>query len=90
MDGQNVIVAVFASPVEAERARDRLIEIGIPATDIRMSSAEPADRATVAETDRIGAPRTEGFWIGSSAGTSRNTTAPGIRAICARAAPPCR
>jgi stress response protein YsnF len=62
MDGQNVVVAVFTSIAEAERARDRLIEIGIPATDIRMSSGEAAHRAGIAETDTLTAPRREGFW----------------------------
>jgi methyl coenzyme M reductase subunit D len=62
MDGQNVVVAVFTSVAEAERARDRLIEIGIPATDIRMSSGEAAYRAGLAETDTPAAPQREGFW----------------------------
>jgi len=60
MDERN-IVAVYASRAEAERVRDRLIEVGIPATDIRVSGAESVDRAMVAETDTVAAHR-EGFW----------------------------
>jgi Domain of unknown function (DUF2382) len=62
MDGQNVVVAVFASLPEAERARDRLIEIGIPATDIRMSDDQPVGPTAAAETDTMTTPRREGFW----------------------------
>ena len=61
MDGHNV-VAVFATRVEAERARDRLIEIGIPAADIRLSGADPMDRTGIAATETVAAPRREGFW----------------------------
>lgn len=59
MDGQDVVVAVFASVAEAERARDRLIEAGFPSSDIRMSDG---DRAGGVETDTVAAPQSEGFW----------------------------
>jgi stress response protein YsnF len=61
MDGHN-IVAVFASRLEAERARDRLIEIGIPAADIHLSGTDPMDRTGIAGTETVAAPRREGFW----------------------------
>lgn len=61
MDGHNV-VAVFATRVEAERARDRLIEIGIPAADIRIGGSDLMDRTGVAGTETVTAPRHEGFW----------------------------
>jgi hypothetical protein len=61
MDGHNV-VAVFVTRAEAERARDRLIEIGIPAADIRLSGTDPMDRTGVAGTETVAAPRREGFW----------------------------
>jgi stress response protein YsnF len=61
MDGHNV-VAVFASRLEAERARDRLIEIGIPAADIRLSGTDPMDRTGIAGTETVATPRREGFW----------------------------
>jgi stress response protein YsnF len=61
MDGHNV-VAVFASRLEAERARDRLIEIGIPAADIRLSGTDPMDRTGIAGTETVAIPRREGFW----------------------------
>jgi stress response protein YsnF len=38
MDGHN-LVAVYRSRVDAENVRNRLIDLGIPATDIRLSSA---------------------------------------------------
>ena len=62
MDGQNVVVAVFTSVAEAERARNRLIELGTPATDIRMSSGEAAYQAGITESDTLAAPRGESFW----------------------------
>jgi stress response protein YsnF len=61
MDGHNV-VAVFATRVEAERARDRLIEIGIPAADIRLGGSDLTDRTGVTEAETVTAPRHEGFW----------------------------
>jgi stress response protein YsnF len=61
MDGHNV-VAVFATRIEAERARDRLIEVGIPAADIRLGGSDLMDRTGVAGTETVAAPRREGFW----------------------------
>ncbi len=69
MDGHNVI-AVYATRAEAERARDRLIEVGIPAADIRISAGEPAGRMGARTTDLAPdadvrsdvSPRREGFW----------------------------
>jgi hypothetical protein len=61
MDEHNV-VAVFATRMEAERARNRLIEIGIPAADIRLGGTDPMDRTGVAGTETVAAPRREGFW----------------------------
>lgn len=60
MDGHN-IVAVYASRAEAERARDRLIEVGIPATDIRIGG-DRTDRAELAASEPAAEPRHEGFW----------------------------
>jgi stress response protein YsnF len=59
MDDRDVVVAVFGTISDAERARDRLIEAGFPASDIRMGGGE---RAGVAGTDAIATPRREGFW----------------------------
>ncbi len=73
MEGHNVI-AVYGSRDEAERARDRLIEIGIPGTEIRISAAQPGTVGPGAPgtSDLAGAsnlaggtaaaPRREGFW----------------------------
>lgn len=75
MEGHNV-VAVYGSRDEAERARSRLIENGIPGTEIRISAAEAGmaagpDRLTGGADlagasgladDTTGAPRHEGFW----------------------------
>jgi stress response protein YsnF len=70
MDGHNV-VAVYGLRDEAERARDRLIEDGIPANEIRISAAEPGVAAGTSDlaggTGLAGgtaaaAPRREGFW----------------------------
>jgi hypothetical protein len=52
MDGHNLI-AVYNSREDAERVRDRLIAFGIPAPDIRLSSAI-ADASTEAvRTDTV-------------------------------------
>ncbi len=48
--------------LEAERARDRLIEVGIPAADIRLGGSDLMDRTGVAGTETVAAPRREGFW----------------------------
>lgn len=75
MEGHNV-VAVYGSGDEAERARSRLIENGIPGTEIRISAAEAGTAAGRSELtggadlagasgladDTTGAPRHEGFW----------------------------
>jgi stress response protein YsnF len=46
MNGHNV-VAVYGARVDAEHARERLVEFGIPAADIRMSAPEPAGATAV-------------------------------------------
>lgn len=63
MNGHNVI-AVYGSRTDAERARDRLIEIGIPGADIRMSAAQSGGPAGVSgmTPEPEAAPRREGFW----------------------------
>jgi stress response protein YsnF len=53
MNGHS-IVAVYESRAHAERARDRLMQLGIPATDIRLSADSGAERV---EVERRG-----GFW----------------------------
>jgi stress response protein YsnF len=58
MNGHS-LVAVYESRAHAERARDRLMQLGIPATDIRLSADSGAER--------LGAERPEtghrgGFW----------------------------
>lgn len=62
MDGHN-IVAVYGSRDQAERARDQLIEIGIPSSEIRMSAG--ADTAA-GGSDLAGgygtASHEGGFW----------------------------
>ena len=63
MDGHN-IVAVYGSRDTAERARDRLIEIGIPSSDIRMSAASDVAGGTSDLSERH-APHEHhkvGFW----------------------------
>ena len=60
MEGHN-IVAIYGSRIEAERARDRLIEIGIPATDIRMSAGEWGTTAGASDVAPPASHR-EGFW----------------------------
>ncbi len=63
MDGHN-IVAVYGSRDQAERARERLIEIGIPSSEIRMSAG--ADLATGTSRLNEGYDTTQhhevGFW----------------------------
>lgn len=63
MEGHN-IVAIYGSRSDAERARDRLIEIGIPGTDIRMSADDWGLAAGTAVVAGAPAPtrRREGFW----------------------------
>jgi stress response protein YsnF len=63
MNGHNII-AVYGSRPEAERARDRLIENGIPGADIRMSATETGAAATgmAGSPAATATPRREGFW----------------------------
>jgi hypothetical protein len=72
----NEFAADPASRNEAERARDRLIAIGIPAEDIRIS----AGASTAAETV-VAEPRLESFWAGCSGLVSQSRNAVGTRAI---------
>jgi hypothetical protein len=51
MNGHN-LVAVYDSRADAERARDRLIEFGIPASDIRLSSAGAEGGAVASVSER--------------------------------------
>src|ERR1700760_4956204 len=53
MNGHS-LVAVYESRAHAERARDRLMQLGIPATDIRLS----ADSGT----ERLKREHRGGFW----------------------------
>ncbi len=53
MNGHS-LVAVYESRAHAERARDRLMQLGIPATDIRLS----ADSGT----ERVESEHRGGFW----------------------------
>jgi hypothetical protein len=59
MDGHN-LVAVYNSRADAERVQDRLIAFGIPATDIRLSSAS-ADTGAAAISERPH-ERHHSFW----------------------------
>ena len=62
MDGHN-IVAVYGSRDTAERARDRLIEIGIPSSDIRMSAASDVAGGTSDLSEgRVPHEHQVGFW----------------------------
>lgn len=65
MDGHHV-VAVYRSRADAEMARDRLVEFGIPRADIRMSDtvAAGAGTAPIAGTTAAPAPTEHrgGFW----------------------------
>ena len=64
MDGHN-LVAVYGSREDAERVRDRLINFGIPAGDIRLSSAGVEVNSigsTGAHTDALPHERHESFW----------------------------
>ena len=56
------LVAVYGSRGDAERVRDRLIAFGIPATDIRLSSAIENAAAAAALTDSTRLERHHGFW----------------------------
>jgi hypothetical protein len=61
MDGHN-LVAVYNSREDAERVRNRLIAFGIPAPDIRLSSAIADASAGAAHTDTVPRERHHGFW----------------------------
>jgi uncharacterized protein DUF2382 len=61
MDGHN-LVAVYNSRADAERARDRLLAFGIPATDIRLSSALADASAGAAHTDTVPREQHHSFW----------------------------
>ena len=61
MDGHN-LVAVYVSRRDAEQVRDRLIEVGIPATDIRLSSAEADGSTASAHIGAASHERHESFW----------------------------
>jgi stress response protein YsnF len=59
MNGHN-LVAVYALREDAERARDRLIALGIPATDIRLSPA--SENAGAASLTEVPHERHHSFW----------------------------
>jgi stress response protein YsnF len=59
MGGHN-LVAVYDLREDAERVRDRLIASGIPATDIRLSSADDVSAAAVTQT--VPHERGHSFW----------------------------
>lgn len=70
MEGHNIVV-VYGSHADAERARDRLIQFGIPDIDIRISGAgmpaggtlsTPTPAADTGMTGSVPAPRHESFW----------------------------
>lgn len=60
MEGHN-LVAVYNLREDAERVRDRLIALGIPATDIRLSSASDGASAA-AVTQTVPPERRHSFW----------------------------
>jgi hypothetical protein len=59
MNGHN-LVAVYNSREDAERVRDRLIALGIPAAEIRLSSA--SENAGAASLTEVPHERQHGFW----------------------------
>lgn len=66
MEGHNLI-AIYGSRTDAERARDRLIQSGIPDIDVRISAADlPGGTSYAAGRTEAAAPvtgeRREGFW----------------------------
>jgi stress response protein YsnF len=61
MDGHN-LVAVYGSREEAERVRDRLIAFGIPAPDIRLSSAIADASPGAALPENLPRERHHSFW----------------------------
>jgi stress response protein YsnF len=60
MNGHN-LVAVYNLREDAERVRDRLIALGIPATDIRLSLASE-NASSAAVTDTLPQERHHSFW----------------------------
>jgi len=58
MNGHS-LVAVYESRAHAERARDRLMQLGIPATDIRLSADSGGERVG---TERLEVEHRGGFW----------------------------
>jgi hypothetical protein len=62
MDGHN-LVAIYSSRVDAENVRNRLIDLGIPATDIRLSSAGAEGGAVGSAGERsLSHERHGSFW----------------------------
>src|SRR5690242_21287029 len=59
MNGHN-LVAVYNLREDTERVRDRLIALGIPATEIRLSSA--SENAGAASLTEVPHERHHGFW----------------------------
>jgi hypothetical protein len=60
MEGHN-LVAIYGSRADAERARDRLIQAGIPEGDIRLSASDTlSGRAEMGAV--VASERREGFW----------------------------
>src|SRR3954462_14192268 len=60
MNGHN-LVAVYNLREDAERVRNRLVAFGIPATDIRLSSASE-NASSAAVTDPLPQERHHSFW----------------------------
>ena len=59
----HTLVAVYSSRVDAENVRSRLIGLGIPDTDIRLSSANAEGAAVGSESERgLSHERHESFW----------------------------
>jgi hypothetical protein len=87
MDGHN-LVAVYVSRPDAERVQDRLIAFGIPASDIRLSSASVASGAVGAVSERSLAREPQhSFWDWLFGSDYQNTIALGTRRTCAKAEP---
>ena len=54
----NTLVAVYGSRTQAERARDSLLQVGVPQDEIRLSDEGPAP----SRTSQVGSERREGLW----------------------------
>jgi hypothetical protein len=61
MDGHN-LVAVYPSRADAEQVQDRLMEFGIPATDVRRSSATVEPNTASEHTGAAVHERHDSFW----------------------------